>query len=125
MSNKRLESAQREARKLGIPDVERHILMCHDTKTAKCTTKKQMSASWKHLRQRLKELKLDRRGGVFRSKCACFDICKGGPILVVYPDGVWYGGCTSDVIDRIIEEHLIGGKVVEEFINKEPFLNLS
>src|SRR5437879_1913645 len=111
-------SVESQVQQYRIDRIRWHLLLCSGPE---CVDAAAGEAAWGYLKRRIAELKLNAEPHeVYRTKCHCLRVCTGGPILVVYPDGIWYRSTTPEVLERVLQEHVLGGKPVREFVIAEP-----
>ena len=114
------QSLKTQIAALRISKIKYHIFLCCDQTKPKCCAYEDGIIAWDYLKQRIAELQQEGVVGLFRTKANCLRVCMKGPIAVVYPEGIWYHSCSPKILERILQEHILQGKIVEDFLLEKP-----
>lgn len=111
------------------PLISHHLLLCATPAKGKCCDPVDGSASWDALKRLVRDLDLENparaQGIVLRSKVDCLRVCEQGPVLLIWPDGIWYGGVTPERMDIILREHVLEGRPCRQWMLKRTPLHPS
>jgi (2Fe-2S) ferredoxin len=95
---------------------QKHVFICVNDYDGPCCNQHHSAKMQKYMKQRCKELDLVGQGKARINQAGCFNRCEFGPVMVIYPEAVWYTWVDKADIDEIIEQHLINNRIVQRLL---------